>query len=256
MEIFGNYKIKDGDNIGDGTFGFVNKIDLYNIDNHYCGAYAKKTFSISNTKMLPYEDMFKERFRREVIGLSECAHKYVAPVYIANLNAPQPYFIMGLAECDLAYVIKNENLNDEQKINILKMILEGMKHIHDKNFLHRDIKPQNILKFSNGIFKISDFGLLKNIDPNDDKEVLTQIGTKMGTGDYMAPEIKRDYEYTYQTDIYAIGQVMDDLKISDIEFKPITDKARHFDKNQRYKKIDEIIHDLNLYELNRGSAAA
>ncbi len=256
MEVFGNYKIKDGDGIGGGAFGYVNKIDLYNIKDNYCGIYAKKTFSISNTKMLPYEEMFKERFRREVIGLSECAHKYIVPVYVANLNATQPYFIMGLAEYDLAHVIKYENLTDGQKINVLKMILQGLKHIHDKKFLHRDIKPQNILKFSNDIYKISDFGLLKNIDPNDDKEVLTKIGTRMGSGNYMAPEIQRDFEYTYQTDIFALGQVMYDLKISDVAFKKITDKARHFDKNQRYISVDDIISDLNLYELEVGSAAA
>ncbi len=68
--------------------------------------------------------------------------------------------------------------------------------LHGRGVVHRDIKLENILLGYDGIFKIADFGLSKDGD----------IGTYLGTTDYMAPEIGSE-NYIYKVDVWALGVV-------------------------------------------------
>lgn len=71
-------------------------------------------------------------------------------------------------------------LKEEAIMSIFVQILQGLKDIHSKNLIHRDIKPQNIMIFNNGVVKISDFGIT-----NFAKDSITKIGDPR----YVAPEV-------------------------------------------------------------------
>lgn len=253
MERFHSYLIKPIKKIGEGAFGYVEKIELYNLNNDICGIYGRKILSpkaeiLKNISL----DEVKRRFIREVIYQSNCSSKNIISICLFNQYIDTPYFIMELGICDLQKDIESEILNEDKKIEILTMIVHGMKNIHDKEYLHRDIKPQNIIKFPCGAYKISDFGLVKNTDESSDTTALTAIGQTMGTQKYMAPETLYSAEYSKQTDIYAMGKVMGDLKIENKIYQDIIKKCCSFQKSERYLNIDEVISDIDSIDLKIG----
>lgn len=243
MEEFGNYYIERISNIGEGGFGVVEKVKLYNKSKTNYGLYARKIFNPSSLMEESLIGELKHRFKRETRYQASCFHKSIVPVSMYNLNIEHPWFVMELAECSLFDEMVNGTLSFGEKLKIVKMLLNGMLYMHEtKNFLHRDIKPQNILKFKDGSYKLSDFGLVKSL--TQDSLLKTQFGTIMGTTKYMAPEIADgSTEYTKRSDIFAIGVLIEELLGQD--FQPISDKCTHRRPLARYGNINEIIADLN-----------
>ena len=152
------------------------------------------------------------RFKREVKHQAACSHDNIVPIILHDLKTQNPWFVMPLAENNLYKDIQENCLNDMQKIEIYTMIIDAIIYIHNKDLLHRDIKPQNILKYGN-FYKLADFGLVKSLHSSDDSVNLTMIGTVMGSEDYMAPEIRVGGDCSKQSDIYAMGILLRDLSL-------------------------------------------
>ncbi|HHT0510819.1 TPA: serine/threonine-protein kinase [Raoultella planticola] len=244
-EQHGNYFVQRISTLGRGAFGYVEHVKVYNLNKGLCGDYARKFLSPVKPEIVEQIEQFKRRFKREVIYQSNCTHSNIVPIYLCSLYAETPWFIMEKAECDLDHEISNNLLSPDQKLMVAKMILDGIGHIHKKGYLHRDIKPVNVLKFSDGTYKVSDFGLVKDTNPKGDTIKLTAIGTKMGSPRYMAPEILYNAEYSAQTDIYAVGRLIEDLNIEDKKVKPIITKCIKMEKDARYQSITEILLDFS-----------
>ncbi|MFA4739989.1 serine/threonine-protein kinase [Vibrio vulnificus] len=241
MEPVGNYKFDVIDNIGSGGFGYVEKIELFNMTETHSGLYARKVLD-------PKVDLkeYKKRFHREILSQCTCQHKHVVSIYLFNLDVEKPYFIMELADCDLQYQINNNLLDEAQKISIMFDIAKGLQHIHSHGFLHRDIKPNNILFFSSDeTYKISDFGLIRKTTPSDDTEPLTSIGTVLGTNAYMAPELLYvGNDYTEKSDVFAFGKVCQAMNIQDLRIHRIIDKCCKMDPTDRYDSINVVLEAL------------
>ena len=233
VEERGNYLIEPIIGIGSGGFGVVEKINLYNTDRYLCGLYARK--------ILRPEKITKDllvRFEREVRYQADCTHQNVVQIFICNMQAPIPWFVMELGICSLDDEIKNKTLSREQKIEIVKMILAGVKCIHSKGYLHRDIKPLNVLKFPDGSYKISDFGLAKNVAPNANTQLLTQIGHYPATPKYFDQGVFIN-GYSNQSDIYSLGVLIEELEIEG--FDDIVNKCTHRLLKHRFLNIDQIL---------------
>lgn len=244
-----SYVIKTVEEIGRGGFGYVEKVEIYNINGIKCGDYAKKI-------LLPPESLNKNdlsrRFKREVIYQSKCIHTNIASIILHNLNVEAPWFIMQLAESDLSHDISRGHLTISEKISIFRSILSGVKYIHKSiageahrksAYLHRDLKPSNILRFKDNTYKISDFGLVKNADEgNPESEILTKVATAMGTLKYMAPEVSAADHYSVQSDIFALGVILDELSISEISgIKQIIEKCTAWKPSSRYNSVHEVV---------------
>lgn len=247
MEEFHSYRINPICKLGQGSFGYVEKIELYNSKDLLCGTYARKVLDPNSDilRNITFEEI-KKRFIREVIYQSRCCHTNIIQIFLFNKHVENPYFIMEFGEADLETELKKNTLSDEEKINIMIMMLHATKKIHDMDYLHRDIKPQNIIHLNNGKYKLSDFGLVKNIDANSNTTALTAIGATMGTRKYMAPEILMESEYSRQTDIFALGVLFTDLDIKNKAIQPIIDKCKKRDKDSRYTFVDEALNDINI----------
>ena len=243
-EQHGNYFIKRIQLIGRGAFGFVEHVKVYNLNKGECGDYARKVLAPEKPQLLAQIEQFRRRFKREVVYQSHCVHSNIVPIYLCDLFVENPWFIMDKAECDLEHEITNNLLTTDQKISIVKMVLDGVAYIHAKGYLHRDIKPFNVLRFSDGTYKVSDFGLVKDTNPEGDTTKLTEIGTRMGSTRYMAPEILYNAEYSVKTDVYAVGRLIEDLNLDDKKIKPIIAKCTRMDKDDRYQTIDDVAFDF------------
>ncbi|SOU01055.1 serine/threonine-protein kinase [Xanthomonas arboricola] len=252
MKIYhSNYQINPTRVIGQGGFGFVQAVDLYNNSGHRCGEYAIKIFSPADKE---HEEELLPRFSREVRYQASCAHQNIVQVYMYNDKNKTPWFLMDLAECDLEHEIGNGLLLDLEKINIMKMTLRGVRYMHSRSLLHRDIKPRNILKFNSTdgpVYKISDFGLAKNIDSSKESDILTRIATALGTEKYMAPESKSAGEYSIKSDIYSLGVVFEDLNHTETSaLRKIIDKCTQRRPNSRYDNVQAIYEDLAAIEVD------
>lgn len=228
MEEFGNYFIEPVKEIGSGTFGYVEEVNVYNKSRTHKTIFARKYFRPSYKPSESELNELQERFKREVAYQAKCLHNNIVPIYMCNLNSATPWFVMEIAESNLDEILcKNDcvegerKLSERYKLDVLHMVLNGVAYLHQKGFLHRDIKPLNILKYPGGTYKISDFGLVKNL--NSQSNPITKIGQQMGTNKYMAPEIENSI-YSPQSDIYALGILMEELELSE-KYDEIIEKA-------------------------------
>lgn len=234
----GNYKYKIIERIGEGGFGFVEKIELFNIADHRCGEYARKSLNDLEPEL---RDEFRRRFAREVSYQASCVHTNVAHIYLCDLKSDQPWFIMDLAAGDLQKDLDKGILTASEKIKIFLMVVDGLVYLHSLDYLHRDIKPSNILRFKDDIYKVSDFGLVKNLDKSSESEVITKIATAMGTAKYMAPEIGIAGEYSKRTDIFALGVLLEDLEMLDNSgIHEVFKKSTARRPPDRYSEVQEM----------------
>lgn len=240
MDHVASYKYKTISRIGNGGFGYVDKIQLFNLSETCSDFYARKVLD-------PKVDlkMFKERFKREVLSQSKCRHRNIVHIYICDLYCEIPFFIMELAEYDLEFIISNGQLSELEKLNIIEMVCLAISHIHSLGFLHRDIKPSNILKYGDGTYKVSDFGLVRRTIPNEDSSALTSFNIRLGTDNYIAPELRYDgSDYTEKSDIFAMGKVFERLEIQDPDIKKLIEKCIKMDLDNRYSSVNDLLHEL------------
>lgn len=247
MESRGNFQIKPIEDIGGGTFGRVEKIELYTMSGCLSGEYARKILAINKDIVgsIFSPDDWIRRFEREVTYQARCqASSHVVPVLIHKLDAEYPWFVMPLAETDLLSEIQKNSLDDEQKLSAIKMTLQGVEFVHRKGYLHRDLKPENILKFPDGFYKVSDFGLVRQDDPAAASAVLTNIAVSMGTEGYKAPEVGSGV-YSQKSDIYAIGAIINVLNLTHIDgIDAMIGKATAYRPNARYDSVSSMLVDL------------
>ena len=92
-----------------------------------------------------------------------------------------------------------------ETLDIVRDIAQGLDYAHEKGFVHRDVKPGNVLFKANGTAVLADFGIAKSMDS---KTMATQIGNSIGTPHYMSPEQARAEKVDGRSDLYALGAVL------------------------------------------------
>lgn len=258
MEQHGNYLIKPIKDIGSGGFGRVELVELYTLSGNRCTSnerYARKLLSVHEDlidDIYSYND-WKRRFQREVIYQTRCNHENIVPIYLHDLYGDSPWFVMELAEGSLTDDLlegviqpdgSRRHLSSEQKIDIIRMVLNGVEHMHSKDYIHRDLKPDNILRYSDGCYKVSDFGLVKNADSSRESAMISNIMVVLGTEIYMSPESKLGL-FTKHSDIYSLGVIIDQMNI--IGIKGIDDlvrKSTHYKPTDRFSSVSEMLQTL------------
>ena len=177
--------------IGSGGFGNVDLVQ----DVLSGKQFARKTFSINQAQPLPPDlaENVKKRFIREANVQYRLTHKNIVPVLFKDLNSNPPSFLMPVAASSLDKdIAQSRNLNG-LFLRAIMDILSGLEELHTLQIYHRDLKPQNVLRFDSSegpYYAISDFGLMSVKDTQI--SALTHTGMKMGSDYYTAPEIVSD----------------------------------------------------------------
>ncbi|HDR1026120.1 serine/threonine protein kinase [Pasteurella multocida] len=245
--IFRAYKIDEMELIGKGGFGEVYLVRVYGpkLNKDDAPKYAIKILSYTGND----ETNQMRRFAREVLCQSKFNHPNIVPVVLHSLQCDEPWFIMELAESSLEQDLKKGNLEYKEKLAALKMLLEAVRYIHNykesgisQGYVHRDIKPGNILRFSDGTYKLSDFGLVRARDLSEATK-LTSVNVVFVSGKYTAPEVREAGQYSAQSDIYSIGKVIMDLNLGE-QFDLIADKCTMDKPSRRYASVEEIIKEI------------
>ncbi|HEY9034977.1 MAG TPA: serine/threonine-protein kinase [Pseudomonadales bacterium] len=147
---------------------------------------------------------FAERFLQEAKTLAGLNHPHIIPVHDVGRLAGHYYMAMEYVPGgSLADRIRS-GLALRQTLEILAAMTDALAYAHEKNVIHRDIKPDNILFRENRSAVLTDFGIARRVD-NDTH--MTRAGMMLGTPAYMAPEQARGLAVDGRADIYALGAV-------------------------------------------------
>ncbi|HRC59266.1 MAG TPA: serine/threonine-protein kinase, partial [Kofleriaceae bacterium] len=155
-----------------------------------------------------------ERFYQEARAVNSIRHENIVDIYDFGRDPyGRVFFVMEYLEGEpLSQRIRRGALPWVEAFPVLDQTLRALKAAHDKGFVHRDLKPDNIwLKYSDGRIqvKLLDFGIAKLVGEDSPKEKLTQTGSVIGTPHYMSPEqINGARNIDHRTDIYAMGIIL------------------------------------------------
>jgi eukaryotic-like serine/threonine-protein kinase len=164
-------------------------------------------------------DQVVARFEAERQALSMMDHVNIARVYEAGATERgRPYFVMELVQGIPIRRFCNENtLTIRERLVLFVAVCQAIQHAHQKGIIHRDIKPSNVLvarQDGKPVLKVIDFGLAKATEqPLTDQSLLTQMGTVVGTLEYMSPEQADpgSQGIDTRTDIYSLGVMLYEL---------------------------------------------
>jgi serine/threonine protein kinase len=153
-----------------------------------------------------------QRFRREAQAVASLDHPNILPIYeVSESEDGLPFFSMKLAEKGSLHE-NAASLRDEPSkcVQLMAKVSRAVDYAHSRGVLHRDIKPGNILLNDRGEPLVSDFGLAKLLDGNND---LTRSLTTFGTAGFIAPEQAGDaaVDLTSAADVYSLGAVLFNL---------------------------------------------
>ncbi len=147
-----------------------------------------------------------ERFRREAHAAARLSHPNAVTIYDFLEERGEHYLIMEYVEgVNLKqYLAQKGTLDPQQAVQIASQVCSVLQVAHANGFIHRDIKPQNIMVTPDGQAKLTDFGIVRVMEAAG----LTNSGIVLGTADYLAPEQARGDPLSPASDLYSLGVVL------------------------------------------------
>jgi tRNA A-37 threonylcarbamoyl transferase component Bud32 len=158
------------------------------------------------------------RFEQERQALALMSHPNIAKVLDAGVEGGRPFFVMELIEgVALARYCDEAGQTIRQRLELFVLVCEAVQHAHQKGVIHRDLKPSNVLVESHDgrpVPKVIDFGLAKAAGPRiTERDVPTEVGTLVGTLEYMSPEQAdlKNQDIDTRSDVYSLGVLLYEL---------------------------------------------
>ena len=157
---------------------------------------------------LATDEVVAERFRREAIAVARLNHPNIVSVHDVFEHDGRQAVVMQLVEGrSLRQVLDSQKrLGPELTIQIGASVAAGLDAAHAAGFVHRDVKPGNILVTEDGRVLLTDFGIAKGLDGGEDD--LTSDNVMMGTAKYLSPEQVRGHKLDGRADLYSLALVL------------------------------------------------
>ncbi len=155
---------------------------------------------------------FVERFIREAKSVARLAHPNVVQVFDQGADGSYVDLAMEyVAGCTLRDVLRERGaLQPRAALDILEPVLAALGAAHRAGFVHRDMKPENVLIGDDGRVKVADFGLVRAVNT-----VTSTTGAVLGTVSYLAPEQIESGTADPRVDVYACGIVLYEMLTGD-----------------------------------------
>lgn len=264
---FNNTEYEINGILGTGGVGVVYKATNKS-GNNLCLKFFNPRKGIDTTSIL------KERFYREARISQEFDNENFIKIFDVSKYNDRHHYCMEYCEGgDLKTVLRDNKshhiISFKERWNIFIQLCEVLHYIHSRGYIHRDLKPDNILVVNKPVsneqikIKLSDYGSFYNIVDSGDNPI-TLPGDIIGSLIYISPEQRLKKELTKQTDIYSLGIILYQLLINDtIEYrlKPISTipginseckrilqstiyKMTETDLRFRYNDVNELLCDL------------
>jgi serine/threonine-protein kinase len=223
------------------------------------------------------DQMMLDRFQAEARAIGRFQHENIVRIYDAGSHDGMPYFSLEYVEGNsLSGYLDGKPIEPLEAAKLVEPMARAMQYAHDAGVIHRDLKPANVLMTKEGVPKITDFGLAKEFETD---EQLSMAGSVVGTPAFMAPEQARgESDVGPLADVYGLGamlycmitgrppfqgakatdtllQVIRNEPVEPIKLQPgipkdletICLKCLQKDRSQRYQGGSELADDLGRF---------
>ncbi|MGP0021001.1 MAG: tetratricopeptide repeat protein [Candidatus Sulfotelmatobacter sp.] len=227
------------------------------------------------------------RFKQELLLAHQVTHKNVIRIYDLGDADGVKFISMEFVEgVDLRALIsertkENRKFSPEEAVEITEQICRALEATHSVGVIHRDLKPQNIMRDATGRILLMDFGLARTVEGDG----MTQTGALVGTMEYMSPEQALAKDLDQRSDLFTLGLILYELLTGKTPYSaesvvaslikrtqeraiPVSDhdgtipqplsnivsKCLERDPKLRYQSAAELLHDLDAYS-GKGAAA-
>jgi serine/threonine-protein kinase len=160
---------------------------------------------------------YLERFRREARAVARLSHPNIVTVIDRGDDDGRQYIVFEHVEGEnlKELVQRTGRLPVRRALELALPVADGLAFAHGQGLVHRDVKPQNVLLSREGDVKVTDFGIARSLHV---EHGVTQTGTVLGTGEYLAPEQASGKPVSPATDVYSLGVVLWELLAGDVPF--------------------------------------
>lgn len=164
------------------------------------------------------------RFHQEAISAANLEHPHIVPIY--EVDEAQGFHFIAMkyiAGNSLKEIIARDGQLALSRVQYLvDQIADALDYAHERGFLHRDVKPSNVMVEAKDYAYLMDFGLARPIESSQ----LTVAGTVMGTPDYMSPEqAQGDEDLDRRTDVYSLGMMLYEMLTGRAPFSGLSPTA-------------------------------
>ncbi|MGL4422615.1 MAG: serine/threonine-protein kinase, partial [Gemmataceae bacterium] len=173
---------------------------------------SKITGDIVAIKIVPSETaknpVLLKRFEQEFKAASLLDHPNVVKAIEYCGTGTNPFLVMEFVDGESlgGRVDRDGAIGDEEALAIMTQVCEGLHRAHKQGLIHRDVKPDNILVTKEGVAKLTDMGLVKEVEGELN---LTRTGRGLGTPHFMAPEQFRNAKNAdVRCDVYSLGATL------------------------------------------------
>jgi eukaryotic-like serine/threonine-protein kinase len=223
------------------------------------------------------------RFKQELLLSRQVTHKNVIRIFDLGDADGVKFISMEFVEGrDLrALIEEKKKLIPEEAVEIIRQVCQALEAAHGVGVIHRDLKPQNVMREEGGRILVMDFGLARTIEGDG----MTKVGALVGTMEYMSPEQALAKDLDQRSDIFTVGLILYELLTGKMPFKaestlaslikrtqeravPVSDhdetipgalsgvvsKCLERDPNLRYQSATEMLQDLDKWQGKRAAA--
>lgn len=227
---------------------------------------------------------FIERFYKEGRAAAQLNHPNIVQAYDVGRAGDHHYFVMEYVDGPTVYdrLVKDKIFRGKDAIEVIRQVALALQHAHERGFIHRDIKPKNIMITRAGVVKLADLGLARAMSDKD--AAAAEAGRAYGTPYYISPEqIRGEVSIGPPADIYGLGATFYHMVTGKVPFEgknPSEVMRRHLkaelvppdhintrlsagtaqviemmmakDPAERYQNVTDLLEDLEL--IARGEA--
>jgi eukaryotic-like serine/threonine-protein kinase len=223
------------------------------------------------------------RFKQELLLAHQVTHKNVIRIYDLGDADGVKFITMEFVEGqDLRELIEEKKkFSPEEAVEIMQQVCRALEAAHTVGVIHRDLKPQNIMRDKAGRILVMDFGLARTVEGGS----MTQTGALVGTMDYMSPEQALAKDLDQRSDLFTVGLIFYELLTGKMPFKSdsvlaslikrtqeravpvsehdesipssltiIVSKCMERDPTHRYQSASEMLRDLDAWQGNLAAA--